>query len=140
LSIPSAFMRAKKALKAVLYKGLVAQLKSCQSQRDAVASQMRTMLGGAAFGGTGFDDAAAQGLVAKSDGLVGDMHELSQMVTPPSYTVCGSSDQQGPQGPGGSNGQNGENGSNGQNGENGGKGDTGGPWWCASWSPSEARL
>jgi hypothetical protein len=88
---------------ATAYNNWDAQLSACKTQRDAVAAAMQNMLNGVAFGGASFDQGQAASLIAQANGLIGNMHKLSQMNTPPDYTVCGTGDQ-GPQGPQGQQG------------------------------------
>jgi hypothetical protein len=64
------------------------QLNSCRTQRDAVVGQIQPMLLGAEFSGAPIDNAKAEALIHQADDLIGDMHTLSQMSTPPDSQVC----------------------------------------------------
>jgi hypothetical protein len=112
------------------YDGWDAQLAACDAQRDALAGSMQGVLNGVAFKGASFDPAQAGSLVTAANGLIGNMHKLSQMNTPPAYTVCGSSDSgptgpQGPPGPTGSTGPTGPQGPTGATGQTGPQGPPG---------------
>jgi hypothetical protein len=88
------------------YQGFASQLAACRDQRNALAASIQGQLDGAAFHGGSLSDAQLTALAGQADALIGNMHKLSQMVVPPSYTVCGSGDQ-GPQGDQGGQGQQG---------------------------------
>jgi hypothetical protein len=72
--------------------GFDAQLTTCQVQRDAVAGQIKSVLSAAVFDGGSLDNAWS--LAFQAAQLIGEMHRLSQMTTPPDYMVCGNSGQQ----------------------------------------------
>jgi len=122
-----------------VYAAWDSQLANCKTLRDQTAGPMQAILNNAAFNGGAIDDAAAGALIASADQLIGNMHTLAGMNTPPSFMVCGSTGQgpkgdkgdqgnqgnQGPQGQQGGPGQNGAAGQNGAQGPQGLKGDTG---------------
>ena len=106
------------------YDNWDAQLSACNTQRDTLAGSMQGVLNSVAFGGAAFDASQANGLIASANGLIGNMHKLSLMNTPPDYTVCGSSDA-GPAGPTGPTGPQGPTGATGPTGPQGPTGATG---------------
>ena len=69
--------------------GFDRQLTACQVRRDALAGDMKAMLGGAFFGGTAIDNHVARQEIGRADELIAEMRSLSRMSTPPSFTVCG---------------------------------------------------
>ncbi len=85
-------------------QGFDQQLQSCQTQRDALAGQIKGILGDAVFGGGAINDGQAQSMIDQADGLITNMHTLSQMIVPPDFAVCGTNPAQGPPGPQGSQG------------------------------------
>jgi hypothetical protein len=112
------------------YNGFAAQLAACRDQRNALAASIQGQLNEAVFHGGALTDAQLAALAGQADGLIGNMHKLSQMVVPPSYTVCGSGDQgpqgdQGGQGPQGDQGAQGPQGPQGQTGPRGPAGKNG---------------
>jgi Collagen triple helix repeat (20 copies) len=106
------------------YNGFASQLAACRDQRDALAATIQGQLDEAVFHGGSLSDAQLSGFAAQADALIGNMHKLSQMAVPPSYTVCGSGDQ-GPQGDQGSQGSQGPQGDQGQQGQQGAQGQQG---------------
>jgi hypothetical protein len=72
-----------------VFQGFNEQLQACQVARDAIASQMKSILNDAVFGGQRIDPQQADGLIDRANGLIGDMERLSERSTPPPYTVCG---------------------------------------------------
>ena len=80
-------------------QGFDQQLQSCLTQRDTLATQIRSTLDGAVFNGSAISDSQAQSMTDQANSLIGNMHTLSQMAVPPSYTVCGTNPAQGPPGP-----------------------------------------
>ena len=106
-------------------QGFDQQLQACLTQRDTLAGQMRTTLDGAVFSGTAINDSQAQTMTDQANNLIGNMHGLSQMIVPPSYTVCGANSVQGPPGSKGDPGAQGPKGDPGAAGSTGPKGDTG---------------
>jgi hypothetical protein len=82
---------------------------------------MQGVLNGVAFGGASFNQTQAASMITQANSLIGNMHKLSQMNTPPDYTVCGTSDQ-GPQGQQGQQGQQGPIGPRGPRGPRGKRG------------------
>ena len=109
------------------YNGWDDQLNACNTQRDALAATIQGVLNGVAFSGASYDPSQGASLIADANSLIGNMHKLSLMNTPPDYTVCGSSDQgpQGPQGPQGGQGPQGEQGPTGPQGPQGQQGPPG---------------
>ncbi len=72
-----------------VYQGFNKQLQTCQTERDAVASSMDSMLNDAVFGGDKIAPGQAAKVVKDANELIGDMHSLSLMVVPPNDAVCG---------------------------------------------------
>jgi hypothetical protein len=72
-----------------VFQGFNQQLQACQVARDAIASQMKSILNDAVFGGQRIDPRQADELIDRANELIGDMARLSQRSTPPPYTVCG---------------------------------------------------
>jgi hypothetical protein len=105
-----------------VYDGWDQQLNACKTQRNTLAGQMQGVLNNAAFNGGAIDDPAAGTMTTHADQLIGNMHQLSLMNTPPDFTVCGSSDTgpPGPPGPGGPPGPPGAGGPPGPPGPSGG--------------------
>ncbi|HWF73665.1 MAG TPA: hypothetical protein VG186_10005 [Solirubrobacteraceae bacterium] len=68
-------------------KGFDAQLTACQAERDAVAGEIKSILGGAIFNGRGLDGGDLR-LARRAQDLIDDMHSLSTLATPPRYPVC----------------------------------------------------
>ena len=108
-------------------QGFDQQLAACQTQRDALAGQLKGILGDAVFNGGSINDAQAQMLVGQSGKLIANMHTLSQMVVPPDFTVCGTNPAQGPPGPQGPTGPQGPAGATGPQGPTGLRGPQGPP-------------
>jgi hypothetical protein len=114
-----------------VFQGFDDQLAACTTARNALASQMRTILNNAVFNGGSVSDSQVASMVSQATDLVGNMHSLSQMVVPPNYTVCGTNPAQGPpgdtgpQGPQGPQGQTGQTGATGATGPQGPQGTQG---------------
>jgi hypothetical protein len=108
-----------------VYDGWTDQLAACKTQRNTLAGQMQDVLNNATFGGGSIDDAQANTMIAHANQLIGNMHALSQMNTPPDSTVCGS-DNTGPPGPPGPGGPPGPPGPGGPPGPPGPQGPSGG--------------
>jgi hypothetical protein len=68
-------------------KGFDAQLTACQTARDAVAGEMKSVLNAAVFG-HGRIGGDPSGLIRRGQGLIEDMHALSRMATPPGRLIC----------------------------------------------------
>ena len=58
------------------YNSVEGQIESLTSQRDAVCTQMKALLGGATFNGQAFSDAQAQALIAQGQTLLSQAHAL----------------------------------------------------------------
>jgi hypothetical protein len=71
-------------------RGFDQQLSACNSQRDALVTQIQAALLKAEFGGGTISNDQAHSLAGRAKSLIGNMHTLSEMTVPPSYTVCGS--------------------------------------------------
>ena len=97
-------------------QGFDQQLQSCLTQRDTLATQIRSTLDGAVFSGNAISDSQAQSMTDQANRLIGNMHTLSQMAVPPSYTVCGTNPAQGRPGPKGDPGAQGPKGDRGPQG------------------------
>jgi hypothetical protein len=72
-----------------VYQGFDQQLADCQAQRSPVAAAMNADLNAAMFNNANIDPGAWSNLITQAQALIGDMHSLSQMSTPPSQLVCG---------------------------------------------------
>jgi hypothetical protein len=72
------------------YQAATAQLSACQSARDALVPQIRTVIQGAETGGTAIDSAGAHALTARANTLINDAEALaaSASAAPPAYTLC----------------------------------------------------
>ncbi len=106
-------------------KGFDQQLTICQTDRDALVTQIKPILNGAVFGTTAISSTQAQPLITQAEDLIGNMHTLSQMNVPPDYTVCGSNPNTGTVGPQGPPGPQGPTGPQGPQGLTGSQGPTG---------------
>src|SRR5262249_5728756 len=60
------------------YTALESQLSDCTEQRDALASQMRSMLEEAAFGGQAIEEIQSLALIAAAESLLEQMHGAAQ--------------------------------------------------------------
>jgi hypothetical protein len=58
------------------YNSVEGQIQSLTSQRDAVSTQMKALLQGAAFNGQAFSDSQAQALIAQGQSLLAQAHAL----------------------------------------------------------------
>jgi hypothetical protein len=110
-----------------VYQGLDQQLQACQTQRDALASQMRTIANNAVFNAGSINNSQVATMVTQANDLIANMHSLSQMVVAPDYTVCGTNPAQGPPGPQGPTGPAGPTGPSGPTGSTGAIGPKGDP-------------
>jgi hypothetical protein len=72
-----------------VYRGFNQQLADCQAQRAPVTTAMKADLNAAMFNHANINPGAWGNLILQADALIGDMHALSQMSTPPSQQVCG---------------------------------------------------
>jgi hypothetical protein len=68
-------------------KAFDAQLTACQSARDEVAAEMKSVLGGAIFSGARIDFGQWH-LIRRGQDLIEDMHALSRMATAPGRLIC----------------------------------------------------
>jgi len=100
-------------------QGFDQQLQVCNTQRNALVSQIQSVLQAAEFGGGAINDSQAQTMVNQAYALVGNMHTLSQMAVPPDFDVCGTNPAQGPPGPQGPTGPQGPGGPQGSTGPQG---------------------
>jgi hypothetical protein len=66
-------------------KGFDQQLQTCQAARDSLASDMRSLLNGAVFANGSVHGSGP--LISRAETLIGDMQQLSQLMTPPSAPV-----------------------------------------------------
>ena len=71
------------------------QLAACQTQRDALATKMKNLLGDAVFGDESISPREAFWLSQRGLNLIWQMDELSRYSTVPTFTVCSSSSWEG---------------------------------------------
>jgi hypothetical protein len=74
-----------------VYRGFDQQLQTCAARRDALGSQMNSLLQAAGFAGGTISNAEAQQLVGQANALLSYMQELSTMKTPPAHELCAGS-------------------------------------------------
>jgi hypothetical protein len=70
-------------------RGFDQQLSACQVERDSLAERIKSALDGAAFHGHPVSPGDAFRLSVQGLALIGQMHYLSTLSTPPDHTVCG---------------------------------------------------
>ena len=71
-------------------QGFDQQLQACTTARNQLVGQIQPILQAAQFNGGSINATQAQAYATQANNLVANMHSLSQMTVPPSFTVCGS--------------------------------------------------
>jgi hypothetical protein len=75
--------------KEATYRGFDQQLEACARQRNTVAGEIDKLLTGVEFEGAGVPEPSLWELAARGAWLIGQMHLLSQLPSPPQHLVCG---------------------------------------------------
>jgi hypothetical protein len=72
-----------------VYRGFDQQLEACGSARNTLTAEIQHVLNGVEFEGASVSDADLWELAARGAWLIGQMHVLSQLPSPPHHPVCG---------------------------------------------------